>query len=179
MKKKKNSWFHSQLKQLKSESRSVVSDSLWPRGLYSHWNSPGQNAGYWVAFPFSRSSSLLRDQTQVSHIAGGFFTSWAIREVQEHWSVLVKASSEAYPFSSQTSWPRNWTRVSCIADGFFTNWAIREELLFLETIIKVRWAAKVVCVLSILLLGLFQRCLPGLRCNKIKNFYLFKEDILL
>ena len=26
-----------------SESRSVVSDSLWPLGLYSQWNSPGQN----------------------------------------------------------------------------------------------------------------------------------------
>ena len=26
-----------------SESRSVVSDSLWPHGLYSPWNSPGQN----------------------------------------------------------------------------------------------------------------------------------------
>ena len=25
------------------ESRSVVSDSLWPYGLYSPWNSPGQN----------------------------------------------------------------------------------------------------------------------------------------
>ena len=29
----------------------------------------------WVAFPFSRGSSQPRDQTQVSHIAGGFFTS--------------------------------------------------------------------------------------------------------
>ena len=29
----------------------------------------------WVAFPFSRRSSQPRDQTQVSHIAGGFFTS--------------------------------------------------------------------------------------------------------
>ena len=28
----------------------------------------------WVAFPFSRWSSQLSDQTQVSHIAGGFFT---------------------------------------------------------------------------------------------------------
>ena len=27
----------------KSESRSVVSDSLQPHGLYSPWNSPGQN----------------------------------------------------------------------------------------------------------------------------------------
>ena len=28
----------------------------------------------WVAFPFSRGSSQFRDQTQVSHIADGFFT---------------------------------------------------------------------------------------------------------
>ena len=28
-----------------SESPSVVSDSLWPQGLYSPWNSPGQNTG--------------------------------------------------------------------------------------------------------------------------------------
>ena len=33
------------LKWSESESRSVVSDSLWPRGLYSPWNSPGQNTG--------------------------------------------------------------------------------------------------------------------------------------
>ena len=29
----------------------------------------------WVAFPFFRRSSQPRDQTQVSHIAGGVFTS--------------------------------------------------------------------------------------------------------
>ena len=29
----------------------------------------------WVAFPFSRGSSQPRDRTQVSHIAGGFFSS--------------------------------------------------------------------------------------------------------
>ena len=29
----------------------------------------------WVAFPFSRESFQPRDQTQVSHIAGGFSTS--------------------------------------------------------------------------------------------------------
>ena len=49
--------------------------------LYSSWNSPGQNT--WVG-----SLSLLQQifstqgQTQVSCIAGGFFTSWAIREAQ-------------------------------------------------------------------------------------------------
>ena len=36
----------------------------------------------WVAFPFSRGSSQPRDWTQVSRIAGGFFTSWATREAQ-------------------------------------------------------------------------------------------------
>ena len=34
----------------------------------------------WVAFPFSRGSSQPRDRTQVSHIAGRFFTSWTTRE---------------------------------------------------------------------------------------------------
>ena len=36
----------------------------------------------WVAFPFSTSSSQPRDQTQVSHIAGRFFTSRATKEAQ-------------------------------------------------------------------------------------------------
>ena len=40
-----------------------------------------------VAFPLSRGSPQPRDWTQVSVIAGGFFTSWAIREAQEYWSV--------------------------------------------------------------------------------------------
>ena len=40
----------------------------------------------WVAFPFCRVSSQPRDRTQVSHIADGFFTSWATREAQEYWS---------------------------------------------------------------------------------------------
>ena len=34
----------------------------------------------WVAIPFSRGSSWHRDQTQVSSIAGRFFTVWATRE---------------------------------------------------------------------------------------------------
>ena len=34
----------------------------------------------WVAYPFSRGSSWLRNWTKVSGIAGGFFTNWTIRE---------------------------------------------------------------------------------------------------
>ena len=40
----------------------------------------------WEAIPFFRWSSKPRDQTQVSHIAGRFFTSWATTEVQEYQS---------------------------------------------------------------------------------------------
>ena len=40
----------------------------------------------WLAVPFSRGSSQPRGRTQVSHIAGRFFTSWATREAQEYWS---------------------------------------------------------------------------------------------
>ena len=57
----------------KRESCSVVSDSLRPWILQVRILE-------WIAFPFSRGSSQPRDRTQVSLIAGGFFTSWATRE---------------------------------------------------------------------------------------------------
>ena len=95
------------------ESHSVVSDSLRPHGLYSPWNSPGQNTGL-------GSLSVLQGifPTQVSCLAGGFFTSWATREAQEYWS--------GYPFSSGSSRPRNWTGESHIIGRIFTSWAIRD-----------------------------------------------------
>ena len=47
----------------------------------SPWNSPAQNTGV-------GNHSLLQGifPTQVSHMAGGFSTSWATREAQEYWS---------------------------------------------------------------------------------------------
>ena len=55
----------------------------------------------WGAFTFSRGSSQLRDWTQVSHIAGGFFTSWATGETQVSWETL----SELFcPFLKFLSW---------------------------------------------------------------------------
>ena len=38
----------------------------------------------WVDFPFSRRSFQPRDWTEVSCIAGGFFTSWATREAHRY-----------------------------------------------------------------------------------------------
>ena len=67
-----------------SVSCSVVSDSLQCHGLYVACQAP-LFMDYqviileWVAIPFSRGSSWPKDWTQVSCIAGSFFTVWAIR----------------------------------------------------------------------------------------------------
>ena len=42
----------------------------------------------WLAISFSRGSSQPRDWTQVSHIAGGFFTVWATRPCSPTESIL-------------------------------------------------------------------------------------------
>ena len=44
----------------------------------------------WVAIPFSRASSQPRDRSQVSCIAGGFFTRWATREAHGSCSHEIK-----------------------------------------------------------------------------------------
>ena len=62
-----------------SESRSVVSNSCDSMDYTIHGILQARTLE-WITFPFSRGSSKLRDQTQVSHIAGGFLTSWATRE---------------------------------------------------------------------------------------------------
>ena len=73
--------------QRKKRSHSVVSDSLQPHGLEPTSSSVHgilqARVLEWIAIPFSRGSSLPRDWTQVSCIAGKRFTTWAIREDQE------------------------------------------------------------------------------------------------
>ena len=75
-------------------SCSVMSDSLQPHGRAPLSLQPQATAcqaplsmgilqariSEWVAMPSSRGSSQPRDRTQVSHIAGRFFTIWATRE---------------------------------------------------------------------------------------------------
>ena len=59
-------------------SRSVVSESLRPMDLSLLGSSVHgilqAKIQKWIDIPFSRGSSQPRDQTQVSHIAGRFFT---------------------------------------------------------------------------------------------------------
>ena len=112
-----------------SENRSVMSDSLWLHGLYSPWNSPGQNTRVGSLsllqgiFPTQGSNPGLphcrRILYQLNHKGSPGILEWV-----------------AYPFSSGSSQPRNWTGVSGIAGGFFTNWAVREALWGLLSHIK-------------------------------------------
>ena len=96
-----------------------MSDSLQPHGLYTPWNSPGQN--YWNGYPFPSPGGLPTQGSnpglphrrqiiyQLSHKGSPRIMEWV-----------------AYPFSSGSSQLRNRTGVSCIAGRFFTSWATRE-----------------------------------------------------
>ena len=101
------------------ESCSVVSDSLWPHGLYSPWISQGQNTGV-------GSLSLIQGifPTQGSNL-DLLHSRWILHQLSHKGSPRI-LGWVTYPFSSRSSQPRNWTGVSCIAGRFFTNWAIRE-----------------------------------------------------
>ena len=95
-----------------SESRSVMTDSLQLHGLYSPWNSPGQNTRVGSLsllqgiFPTQESNPCLPHCRwiiyQLSHKGSPGIPEWV-----------------AYPFSSRSSRPRNQTGVSCIAGRFF------------------------------------------------------------
>ena len=107
-------------KYLKSESGSVVSNSLW-HGLYSSWNSPRQNTGV-------SSLSLLQGIFPTQGLNPGLLYYRQVLYQLSHKGSPRILEWVAYPFSSGSSGPRNWIGVSCIAGGFFTNWAVREAL---------------------------------------------------
>ena len=118
-------------------SCSVVSNSLRPHGL-----QPGSSVHgilqtrilEWVAIPFLRGSSQPRDQSQVSRIAGRFFTRWVTREAEmgtlgnlrkpkDFLAVILHTrllECVAIPLSRGPSQPSNQTRVSHTAGRFFT-----------------------------------------------------------
>ena len=104
-----------------SESRSVMSDSLRPHGLYSSWNSLGQNS-------VLGSLSLLQELFPTQRLNPGLPHCRQILYQLSHKGSPRILEWVAYPFFRRSSWLRNWTRVSCITGRFFTNWAIREAL---------------------------------------------------
>ena len=68
-----------------SESRSVMSNSLWPHGLYSPWNSPGLNTGVGSLsllqeiFPVQGSNPCLLHCRQILY-------QLSYKGAQEYWS---------------------------------------------------------------------------------------------
>ena len=64
----------------------------------------------WVANPFSRGSSWLRNQTQVSCIAGGFFKVWATSSVQ--------------PLSGVWLFPTPWTAAHQTTLSITNSWSL-------------------------------------------------------
>ena len=96
-----------------SESRSVVSDSLRPHGLYSSWNSLGQNTGV-------GSHSLLQG---ILPIQGGFFTSWVTRKPKN-------TGVGSLFLLQQILLTQELNQGLLIANRFFTSWAIREALKY-------------------------------------------------
>ena len=107
------------------KSCSVVSHCLQPHGLYSPWNSPGQNPGVDSLF-------LLQGIFPTQRLKPGLLHCRQILYQLSHKGSPRILQWVAYPFSSESSWLRNWSAVSCIAGGFYTNWAIREALISIK-----------------------------------------------
>ena len=102
-----------------SEALSVVSNSLWPQGLYSPWNSPGKSIGV-------GDHSLLQGIFPIQGLNPGLSHCRRILYCLSHKGSPRILEWVAYPFSSGSSRPRNRTGVSCIAGRFFTSWATGE-----------------------------------------------------
>ena len=83
-----------------SESHSVVSDSLQPHGLYSLWNSSGQNTGM-------GSLSLLQGIFPSQGSNPGLLHCRRILYQLSHKGSPRKLEWVVYPFSSGSSRPRN------------------------------------------------------------------------
>ena len=96
-----------------------MSISLRLHGLFSPWNSPGQN---------TRVDSLphLQGIFPIQGLNPGLLHCRQILYQLSHKGSPRILGWVAYPFTSRSSWPRIQPRVSCNTAGFFTNWVIRE-----------------------------------------------------
>ena len=83
--------------------------------------------GILQAFPFSRGSSQPRDWTQVSSIAGGYFTVWATREAP-----CTRSVQFSYSFMSD-SFATPWT-AACQASLSITNSQTLLKLMSIESV---------------------------------------------
>ena len=89
--------------QLKSESRSLMFNSLWPHGLYSPWNSPGQNTGV-------GSLSLLQAIFPTQGSNPGLLHCRQILYPLSHKGSTIILECVAYPFSREMFWIQGSTQ---------------------------------------------------------------------
>ena len=66
----------------------------------------------WVAYPLSRGSSWPRNRTRVSHMAGGFFTSWATRAMVFP-VVMVMYGCESWTIKKAEHWRTDAFELWC------------------------------------------------------------------
>ena len=105
-----------------SESRSVMSDSLSPRG--TPWTIQCMEFSrpeYWGGWPFPSPGDCPNPGIEPRSL----HCRQILYQLSHQRSPRI-LECVAYPFSRGTSRPRNWTGVSCIAGGVFTNWTTRE-----------------------------------------------------
>ena len=140
-----------------SESCLVMSNSLQPHGIYSPWNSLGQNTGMGSLsllqgiFPTKGKNPGLLHCRQILYHLGHcavclvwlFVTPWTVAHQVPQAPLSIRILQArilewaAMPSSRGSSWPRNWTPVSCIAGKFFTVWATREaQTVWYESVNK-------------------------------------------
>ena len=85
-----------------SEIHSVMSDSLWPQGLHSPWNSSGQNTGV-------GSCSFLQGIFPTQGLNWGLpYCRWILYQLNQQGSPKI-TEWVTYPFSSGSSPSRNQT----------------------------------------------------------------------
>ena len=136
------------IKKPESESCSVVSNSLWPHGLYPMGYSQGWNTGVGSLSPLQGIFPTQGLNPGIPHC----------RQILYHLSHKRRPRVLKWvvcPFSRGSSWPRDQIRVSCILGRYFTSWTIREglkkaehwrddafELWFWRWLLRVPWTAR-------------------------------------
>ena len=95
-----------------SESRSVVSSSLWPHGLYTVHGILQAGILEWVAFPFSRGSS----QSLISQGSnqGLLHCRQILYQLSHQGSPRIR-DWVAISYSRGSSRARDWTCISCVS----------------------------------------------------------------
>ena len=106
-----------------SESHSIVSDSFWPHGLYSPWNSPGPNTGVGSPsllqgiFPTQGSNSgspaLQADSLPVK-LSGKPPFAWRWSQMPPAQTPKVKAPATQAPLPPTSTWQEGSKRMGIL-----------------------------------------------------------------